>query len=103
MSYYIRCPTSVNSEPFTYYPIVNDLPIVLGQCQILMYVDDTAMYFSASNAQEIGSTLTIELAKVNDLLVDNCPFVNQGKTECILFGTDCRLANANYSVNMDDN
>ena len=50
-----------------------------------MYADDTVMYFAASNAQEISSTLTSELAKVNDWLVHNSLFIHQGKTECVLF------------------
>ena len=79
----------------------NDLPIVLEQCQILMYADDTVMYFTASNAQEVSSTLTSELAKVNDWLVDNSLFIHQGKTECVLFGTGSRLATANLSVDID--
>ena len=54
-----------------------------------------------SNAQEISSTLTSELAKVNDWLVDNSLFIHQGKTECVLFGTGSRLATANLSVNID--
>ena len=62
---------------------VNDIPIVLEQCQILMYADDTVMYFTTSNAQEISSTLTSELAKINDWLVDNSLFIHQGKTECV--------------------
>ena len=66
-----------------------------------MYADDTVMYFTASNAQEISSTLTSELAKVNDWLVDNSLFIHPGKTECVLFGTGSRLATANLSVNID--
>ena len=54
-----------------------------------------------SNAQEISSTLTSELAKVNDWLVDNSLFIHPGKTECVLFGTGSRLATANLSVNID--
>ena len=87
--------------PFLFVPFVNDLPVVLERCQILMYADDTVMYFTASNAQEISSTLTSELAKVNDWLVDNSLFIHQGKTECVLFGTGSRLATANLSVNID--
>ena len=59
------------------------------------------MYFTASNTQEISSTLTSELTKVNDWLVDNSLFIHQGKTECVLFGIGCWLANANFSVNID--
>ena len=87
--------------PLLFVLCVNDLPIVLERCQILMYADDTIMYFTASNAQEISSTLSSELAKVNDWLVDNSLFIHQGKTECVLFGTGSRLATANLSVNID--
>ena len=59
------------------------------------------MYFTASNTQEISSTLTSELTKVNDWLVDNSLFIHQGKTECVLFGIGCWLANAIFSVNID--
>ena len=86
--------------PLLFDLFVNDLPVVLERCQILMYTD-TVMYFPASNAQEISSTLTSELAKANDWLVDNSLFIHQGKTECVLFGTGSRLATANLSVNID--
>ena len=70
-------------SPLLFVLFVNDLPIVLERCQILMYADDTVMYFAASNAQEISSTLTSELAKVSDWLVHNSLFIHQGKTECV--------------------
>ena len=66
-----------------------------------MYTDNTVMCFIASNAQEISSTLTSELTKVNEWLVDNSLFIHQGKTECVLFGTGSRLAAASFSVNID--
>ena len=90
-----------NLGPLLFALFVNDLPIVLERCQIPMYADDKVMYFTASNAQEISSTLTSELAKANDWLVDNSLFIYQGKTECVLFGTGSRLATANLSVNID--
>ena len=49
----------------------------------------------------ISSTLTSELAKVNDWLVDNSLFIQQGKTECVIFGTGSRLATAYLSLNID--
>lgn len=82
MSYYLGCPARVNSWPFTLCPVCQ------RSAQILMYADDTVIYFTASNAQEISSTLTNEIAKVNDWLLDNSPnFIHQGKTEFVLFGT----------------
>ena len=71
--------------PLLFVLFVNDLPIVLERCQILVYADDKVMYFTVSNAQEISSTLTSELAKVNDWLVNNSLFVHQGKTESMCF------------------
>ena len=52
--------------PLLFVLFVNDLPIVLERCQILMNADEAVMYFIASNVQAISSTLTSELAKVND-------------------------------------
>ena len=86
--------------PLLFVLLINDLPIVLERCHILMYADDTVMYFTTSSAQEISSTLTSGLAKVNDWLVDNSLFIHQGKTECVLFGTGSRLATTNLSVNI---
>ena len=90
----------LDESPLLFVLFVNDMPIVLERCQILMYADDTVMCFTASNAQEISSTLTSELAKVNDWLVDNSLFIHPGKTECVLFGTGSRLATTNLSVNI---
>ena len=89
--------------PLLFVLFVNDLPIVLERYQIMLYADGTVMYFTASNAQEISSTgtFTSELAKVNDLLVNNSLFIHQGKTQCVLFGTGSRLATTNVSVNID--
>lgn len=68
----------------------------------MIYADDTVTYFTASNAQEISSTgtFTSELAKVNDLLVNNSLSIHQGKTQCVSFCTGSRLATT-VSVNID--
>ena len=71
--------------PLLFVLFVNDLPIVLERYQIMLYADGTVMYFTASNAQEISSTFTSQLAKVSDLLVKNSLFIHQGKAECVQF------------------
>ena len=82
---------------------INDLPVVLEKCNILMYADDTVIYVTARNAKEIGNTLANELAKVNEWLLNNNLFMHKGKTECILFDTDSKLASANFSVSVNGN
>ena len=80
---------------------MNDLSAVLDKCKVLMYADDTVIYFTARNAEDIGNKLSNELANVNDWLLDNSLFQHQGKTECVLFGTDSRLSSANFSVSIN--
>ena len=80
---------------------INDLPVVLEKCNILMYADDIVIYVTTRNAEEIGNTFTNELAKVNEWLLNNNLFMHKGKTECILFGTDSKLASANFSVSVN--
>ena len=50
--------------PLLFVLFVNDLPLALKRCQILLYADDTVMYITGSDAQEIANTLTNELALV---------------------------------------
>ena len=88
--------------PLLFVLFVNDLPLVLKRCQILMYADDTVIYFTGKDAQEIENTLTNELVVVHQWMLDNNLFIHKGKTECILFGTGPRLANASKcSVGID--
>ena len=87
--------------PLLFVLFINDLPVVLEKCNILMYADDTVIYVTARHAEEIGNILTNELAKVNEWLLNNNLFMHKGKTECILFGTDSKLASANFSVSVN--
>ena len=54
--------------PLLFALFINDLPKVLTKCQILMYADDTVVYFSAADSQVIADTLTNELVLVNKWL-----------------------------------
>ena len=82
--------------------LINDLPAAFDKCKLLMYANDTKIYFTARNAENIRNTLTNELVNVNDWLLNNSLFLHQGKTECALFGRDSRLslANLSFSINL---
>ena len=88
--------------PLLFVLFINDLPNVLTKCRILMYADDTVMYFSAADSQVIADTLTNELLLVNKWLIDNNLFMHEGKTECMLFGTGPKLAlSTSFSIAID--
>ena len=55
--------------PLLFVLFINDIPVVLEKCNILMYADVTVIYVTARNAEEIGNTLANELAKVNECMV----------------------------------
>ena len=86
--------------PLLFVLFINDLPTALVKCKVLMYADDTVIYFTARHAEEIGNTLTNELVNVSNWLLDNSLFLHQGNTDCVLFGTDARLSSANFSVSI---
>ena len=65
-----------------------------------MYADDTVIYVTGRNAEEIGNTLTNKLAKVNEWLLNNL-VMHKGKTKRTLFGTDSKLTSANFSVSVN--
>ena len=87
--------------PLLFVLFVNDLPSVLDGCNILMYADDTVLYYSERDADEIGRTITKDLNLVHDWLLDNNMFLHKGKTECVLFGISPRLSTAcSFSVSV---
>ena len=89
-------------DPLLFVLFINDLPKVMTKCQILMYADDTVMYFSAADSQVIADTLTNELVLVNKWLIDNNLHMHEGKTECMLFGTGPKLAlSTSFSIAID--
>ena len=70
----------------------NDLPEVVSECSILMYADDTVLFYSSSQLSTIEMKLNEELLKIERWLFSNSLFINVKETEAMLFGTAPRLA-----------
>ena len=88
--------------PLLFVLFVNDLPLNVDRCKILMDADDTVLYFSAKSVEEIEMTLDEALKLVKNWLLDNGLFLHKGKTECVLFGSVPRLSSVNsFSVSVD--
>ena len=71
---------------------VNDLPSIVSCCSVLMYADDTVLYFASNSVSEIEDILNCDLHLLQTWLLDNNLFLNKKKTEFVLFGTSARLS-----------
>ncbi len=72
------------------------------RCNILMYADDTVIFFSSKDTSEIERVLNTELEFIHNWLYTNKLFLNLVKTEVVLFGTGAaNLAKAtNFRVSI---
>ena len=88
--------------PLLFILHVNDLSQVVTKCSILMYADDTVLFFSAKQASIIEETLNKELAEIDQWLYENSLFINVSKTEAMLFGTTPKLCGVDsFSINVN--
>ena len=71
---------------------MNDLPKVIGHCQVLMCVDDTTVFYSGKLASIFESKLTADLDVISSWLCNNSSFLNVTKTGAMLFGTQAKLS-----------
>ena len=73
---------------FTLY--INDLPSCVDVCKVMMYADDTVIFFSAPLISEIELQLNLELINLSEWLSTNKLILNLKKTEFMVFGTHQR-------------
>ena len=76
--------------PLLFPLYVNDLPNCLEHCQVVMYADDTVIYFSANCCQNIEYHLNADLANLAEWF-NNYLTLNTSKSKFVLFGGDRRL------------
>ena len=62
---------------------------------ILMYADDSVVFFAAPEVSTIQATLVRELQAIECWLNLNSLFINKTKNEAMLFGTSQKLAKIN--------
>ena len=81
---------------------LNDLPSAVVECNVLMYADDTVLFFSAPEVSTVEATLVRELQAIECWLRLNSLFINVTETEVMLFGTSQRLAKVDqFSVRVN--
>ena len=77
--------------PLLFLIYVNDLPKCLEHCQVVIYADDTVIYFSANCCQNIEYHLNADLANLAEWFNNNYLTLNTSKSKFVLFGGDRRL------------
>ena len=78
--------------PLLFLCYVNDMSISINSdCKLLLYADDSTIFFSHKNPDIISNKLGKELESCSNWLVDNKLSLHLGKTECIIFGPKRKL------------
>ena len=72
----------------------NGVYLPLKHCRILMYADDTVLYYAHKEVSVIEEKLTEDLSRLSEWFEQNELMVNlkKGKTECMVFGTGKNLS-----------
>jgi hypothetical protein len=80
--------------PLLFIIQINDMYLAVKKCNILMYADDTVLYYSANSTDEIEESINSDLELVSQWLVSNNLIVNlkRGKTEFVLYGSPQKLS-----------
>ena len=93
----LRAPFWVHN----FFIYINDMHFSLN-CQLSLYADDLALFFSHKDPGIIADRLSVELSNCKSWLTDNKLSLHVGKTECLLFGTKRRLSKVGeFSVTCD--
>ena len=79
--------------PLLFVLYMNDLPDCLRNCSINMYADDTIIFYTGPNTNEIKRILQEDLNRVAQWMENSRLVLNERKTKLMLFGTKPRLNN----------
>ena len=77
--------------PLLFSLYINDITSTTEKCKIILYADDTVIYFSSANSDEIQAALQSDFDRIAEWLCCNKLTLNTEKTKWILFGTKTML------------
>ena len=88
---YTGIPQGSCLGPLLFTIFTNDMPLVLDRANIAMYSDDTTLYMSATNVEDLSVALNKELQYISEWVVNNRMVLNISKTKAIVFGSQHML------------
>ena len=77
--------------PLLYSIFVNDMPYVLQNAGMGIYVDDTSMYVSSESIEHVNEVLQLELKLVSEWIMENKLRLNVLKTKCMVIASKYAL------------
>jgi len=86
--------------PLLFSIYINDITYAVNTSKIVLYADDTAIYFLHASVDVINEVLSDDFRRVADWLEVNKLTLNVKKTNSVLFGTPTMLAKSN-SLNLN--
>ncbi len=90
--------------PLLFILYINDLPNYVSNVNVSMYADDTAIYYSSNDVNDIVDKMNNDLVNVDKWLAKNKLSLNVDKTNFMLIGTPQKLAQVhNYDFNVNIN
>ena len=92
--------------PLLFILYVNELPKYVNNVKVSMYADDTAIYYSSKDVNDIVRIMNNDLNNVDNWLASNKLSLNVNKTHFMLIGTPQKLAhlcNDDLNVNIKGN
>ena len=79
--------------PLLFIMFYNDFPDHIQSCEVIIYADDTVIFFANKDPTAIENQLNKDMENVKNYCFTNKLIINtkKGKTEVMLFGTSKRL------------
>ena len=65
-------------DPLLFLIYINDLPMSVRKCKVIMYADDTSISHSAKNINDLNDTLNSDLYRLKEWLQGNKLSLNSG-------------------------
>ena len=89
--------------PLLFIIYINDMPSIVKHCKVILYADDTLLYYSSNSAREIEKYVNEDLHLICRWLNENLLTLNCAKSKFVLFGSSKRLkAFTNISIHVND-
>ena len=73
--------------PLLFILYINNVPVCINFSKVMLYANDTILYYAAKTGAELELILSLDLNNVAMWMTQNELFLNNKKTEYVIYGT----------------